>query len=109
MTSIATNLIRMILLALALLLVCSILVDSNNYKNLPSEERQALHDLYVSTNGDEWVYQDGDQGHWNFTDPNLNPCPLSDQWQGLNCTFLSSDSSSCCYHISEILLSNYIT
>jgi len=57
----------------------------NNNTNIPSHERQALYDLYVSTNGDDWIYQDGDLGHWNFTDPDVNPCSSSDPWQGLNC------------------------
>ena len=79
-------------------------------KNIPSHERQALYDLYVSTNGDDWIYQDGDQGHWNFTDPDVNPCSSSDPWQGLNCTVISLDSNSSkvnYYHISEIMLSEY--
>ena len=79
----------------------------NNTRNIPSIERHALHDLYVSTNGDDWIYQDGDDGHWNFTDPDVNPCSSSDPWQGLNCTVISSDSSSYYYHISKIMLSEY--
>ena len=82
---------------------------SENNKNIPSHERQALYDLYASTNGDEWINLDGDEGHWNFTDPDVNPCSSSDPWQGLNCTVLiSSDSNSSkvnYYHISEIILS----
>jgi len=75
-------------------------------RNIPSYERQALYDLYVSTNGDDWIYLDGDDGHWNFTDPDVNPCSSSDPWQGLNCTVISSESSSS-YYISEITLSDY--
>ena len=85
----------------------TMLVDSENNKNIPSHERQALYDLYTSTNGDDWIYQDGDHGHWNFTDPDVNPCSSSDPWQGLNCTVISSDTNSYYNHISEILLSNY--
>ena len=84
-------------------------LTSTNFdnKNIPSHERQALHDLYVSTNGDDWIYQNGDEGNWNFTDPDVNPCSSSDPWQGLNCTVIFSDSSSYYYHISEISLSDY--
>jgi len=85
---------------------CLILLDSKNIKNIPSYERQALYDLYVSTNGDDWKYQDGDDGHWNFTDPDVNPCSSSDPWQGLNCTVISSESSSY-YYISKITLPDY--
>ena len=84
----------------------SMLVDSENNRNIPSHERQALYDLYVSTNGADWNYQDGYQGHWNFTDPDVNPCSSSDPWQGLNCTVLSSESDSY-YYISEIMLSEF--
>ena len=80
---------------------------SHDHRNIPSHERQALHDLYVSTNGDDWIYQNGDEGHWNFTVPDVNPCSSSDPWQGLNCTVISFDSSSYYYHISEISLSDY--
>ena len=81
-------------------------VDAITERNIPSHERQALHDLYISTNGDEWIYQDGDDGHWNFTDPDVNPCSSSDPWQGLNCSTTSSFVSSY-YYISEIELSYY--
>ena len=79
----------------------------NYERNIPSNERQALHDLYASTNGDQWIYQDADGGHWNFTDPDVNPCSSSDPWQGLNCTVISSVSNSYYYHISEIILLEY--
>jgi hypothetical protein len=82
------------------------LVDNNNDRNIPSHERQALHDLYASTNGGEWTYIDGDLGHWNFTDLDVNPCSSSDPWQGLNCTVISSDTSNY-YYISEIILSEF--
>ena len=74
-------------------------------KNIPSHERQALYDLYVSTNGDDWIYQDGDQGHWNFTDPDVNPCSSSDPWQGLNCSMNSSVSEY--IYISKIELAYF--
>ena len=82
-------------------------VDAITERNIPSHERQALHDLYISTNGDEWIYQDGDGGHWNFTDPDVNPCSSSDPWQGLNCTVISSEPSDYYCYISEITLSDF--
>ena len=51
-----------------------------------------MYDLYAATDGDSWVYQYGDEGHWNFTDPDVNPCSSSDPWQGLNCSINSSVS-----------------
>jgi hypothetical protein len=91
------------------LLVCVVAISfaGVNSINIPSHERHALYDLYVSTNGYDWIYQDGDAGHWNFTDLDVNPCLSSDPWQGLNCTMLSSDTSNYYYYISEIKLSEY--
>ena len=75
-------------------------------RNIPSHERYALYDLYTATYGDKWIYRDGDEGHWNFTDPDVNPCLSTNRWQGLNCTVISSDSSSY-YYISEVMLSDF--
>ena len=83
---------------------CIILVfgkyNQSELINIPSYERQALYDLYIATNGDDWDYQEGNEGHWNFSDPNVNPCSNSNRWQGLNCTTPTSSSSY--YYISEI-------
>jgi hypothetical protein len=69
---------------------------SYNSSNIPS---------YRATNGSSWVYQDGDEGHWNFTDPDVNPCLPLDPWQGLNCTIAATDNDSYSYnYISEIHL-----
>ena len=77
-------------------------INSFQQRNIPSHERHALYDLYAATGGDSWVYQYGDEGHWNFTDPDVNPCSSSDPWQGLNCTTISTES-----HVSQIILSDY--
>jgi len=66
--------------------------------NIPSYERYALHDFYRATNGSDWVYHT-EEGQWNFTDPDVNPCLPSDPWQGLNCT-----TSNGTMYISEIQL-----
>ena len=92
------------------LLTCIVATSfaGDTLRNIPSHERQALYDLYVSTNGDDWNYLDGDLGHWNFTDPDVNPCSSSDPWQGLNCTVISSDTINYYnYHISHIMLSDF--
>jgi len=41
--------------------------------NLPESEREALYDLYNSTNGDNWEFYSG-AVLWDFSDPNFNPC-----------------------------------
>ena len=48
---------------ICLIAVLSLLYRGRIAMNIPSLERQALYDLYVSTNGDDWIYQDGDQDH----------------------------------------------
>ena len=97
----------MFLTLLACIVIALTSIDGLTSRNIPSYERQALHDFYISTNGDDWIYQHGDHGHWNFTDPYVNPCLSSDLWQGLNCIVISSDTSTYYYYISEINLSEY--
>ena len=77
--------------------------------NIPTNEREALYDLYTSTNGDKWKYQDrtddndvDHDGHWNFTDTDVNPCASLDPWQGLSCITYSNHS-----YITKIQLSHY--
>ena len=44
--------------------------------NIPSAERQALQDLYESTDGAHWNYGSSSSAgtHWSFDDPDVNPC-----------------------------------
>ena len=77
--------------------------------NIPTNEREALYDLYTSTNGDKWKYQDrtddndvDHDGHWNFTYTDVNPCASLDPWQGLTCITYSNHS-----YITKIQLSYY--
>jgi Leucine-rich repeat (LRR) protein len=52
---------------------------------LSDQEFNALHDLYISTNGDSWLwYNVSSTIPWNFSVPNVNPCV--DKWQGLDCS-----------------------
>ena len=47
----------------------------------------ALHDLYKSTAGEHWVWQENITSYgipWNFSTPDANPCV--DRWQGITCT-----------------------
>jgi hypothetical protein len=47
------------------------MVISSSSSNIPSLERQALQDLYTSTDGPNWNY--GGSSHWDFSNPNVNP------------------------------------
>ena len=54
--------------------------------NIPSAERQALQDLYESTDGAHWNYGSSSSSagtHWSFDDPEVNPC--AEQWYGVHC------------------------
>ena len=73
---------------------------------IPSKEWNALHDLYLSTGGENWDYEGynvdfdisfwtnarkrnitdprNNIAPWNFTSPSANPC--LQRWQGITCT-----------------------
>ena len=70
--------------------------------NIPEIERHALRDLYLATNGIYWEYRQGGSGHWDFTDPEVNPCSSEQRWQGVNCSVSSTH-----YSISQLSLSRY--
>jgi hypothetical protein len=40
-----------------------------------------LYDLYVSTDGNNWIWHEQEGQVWNFSDPNADPCI----WQGISC------------------------
>lgn len=90
----------------------------NDYNNIHDYERQALYDLYISTNGYKWLWH-YDEGHWNFTNPYVNPCNDSNSynhnnyiqsniteytWQGLTCIY---DKDLSYYYIVSINLGRY--
>lgn len=59
------------------------------YGDIPSTEMNALYDLYMSTNGENWLWKehknvafDRHNTIWNFTGTH-NPC--EERWQGLLC------------------------
>jgi hypothetical protein len=76
--------------------------------SLPSDEYDALYELYNSTSGANWNWVSPFStltGYpWNFTSPEQNPCSLDYPWQGIYC------SSSCgikpC-NIIEVFLPNH--
>ena len=60
--------------------------------NISPLERQALQDLYDSTDGPHWNYFCGIS--WDFSDPNANPC--DEEWYGITC--------SVDYHVTSLYL-----
>jgi len=95
--------------------------DVSDYEepdNIPDSERRALHDLFESTNGRNWIWkQKSASGHWNFTDFQVNPCVSNDgsSWEGITCDVVNTtqqlQSSTLLhhrlYHISKIKLPSY--
>ncbi len=83
----------------------SCMCASSNYYSLSSSEYQALHDLYVATNGDDWLWYTpySKYGYpWNFDAiPEQNPCDKDHMWQGITCS--SSCGSQPC-NITELFL-----
>ena len=74
-------------------------VDQTATQNIPEQEISALHDLYISTNGDNWNWQNSSYGvPWNFT-ANCNPC--AEDWQGISCSHGSP------LHVIIISLASY--
>ena len=76
--------------------------------SLPVSEFDALYDLYQSTEGDDWIWQQpySEQGYpWNFTSPEQsNPCSTTIPWQGIECT--SNCTTTPC-NVMSISLSDY--
>ena len=71
-------------------------------ENIPAQEISVLQDLYISTNGNEWIWRDASYGiPWNFT-ANCNPCV--ENWQGVTCKL---DPNSSSQHIIMLSLNNY--
>jgi len=68
--------------------------------NLPSNEYEALSDLYYAADGPQWAFDVYGEPAWNFTD-NSNPC--LDEWAGITCTPLEADGY---LHVQNITLSN---
>ena len=58
----------------------------------------ALYDLYMATNGANWIWSNNYGGiPWDFSQPDANPC--TDSWQGIICFGTTT--------ISELSLSGY--
>jgi len=58
----------------------SALVMASSVSNISPLERQALQDLYDSTDGPNWIYYYG----WDFSNPYANPC--DEHWYGVTCS-----------------------
>ena len=59
------------------------MISTSLSHNIPSAERQALQDLYESTDGAHWNYGSSAGTLWSFDDPAMNPC--EERWYGVHC------------------------
>lgn len=75
---------------------------------LLQQEYDALHELYISTNGDNWAWQDDAVygPHWDFTSSGGDPCSPT-VWQGLICNGTAQNCSSTACSLNELSLSTY--
>ena len=60
---------------------------------VPAAQYNSLQALYVATFGQNWTWQGGNAGIWNFTDT-ANPC--LDNWDGVGCGPCSSSDENPC-------------
>jgi hypothetical protein len=73
--------------------------ESPSY-SVPTIEIDALNEIYITTNGENWFWRNQSFGKkWNFTDSIVNPC--TQMWQGITC----SCNQTC--NIVELNLASY--
>jgi Leucine-rich repeat (LRR) protein len=65
-------------------------MDSACVGDISSEEYQCLQDLFESTEGENWLFDDIQPSYtvWNFPNSSNLSAPCSDEWQGLGCVSL---------------------
>eukprot|EP01032_Pedospumella_encystans_P013541 gene13541-15583_t len=71
---------------------------------LSSAEYHALHDLYIATDGQNWLWKNNTAVYgieWDFATLS-DPC--TNTWQGVNCTAVASDNL---YHIHSLQLNGF--
>jgi hypothetical protein len=66
--------------------------------NLPPAELEALQDLYLATDGDNWDCEDRAGHDWVFSEA-ANPC--EDDWVGIECSY---DTTHELYHVANLTL-----
>lgn len=74
----------------------------NSYTSIPLIEQQALYDLYINTNGDNWIWKNETTfgSKWNFTEGGYYPCGTNGikPFQGISCICLNSSAYYIEYH-----------
>jgi hypothetical protein len=66
--------------------------------NLPPAELEALQDLYLATDGDNWDCENRAGHPWVFSEA-ANPC--EDDWVGIECSY---DTTHELYHVANLTL-----
>lgn len=93
-----------------LLLFCVIFItQGGDSHSLPTNEYDALNDLWIATKGSRWAYLTPFESFgypWNFTNPQFsNPCNRTFHWQGVNCSSTCVDSPC---HVVTLILQNMV-
>ena len=101
------------------LLLQSTLIFSATSFWFPVEEMTALHDLYISTRGTSWAWEEDEASYgsqWNFTqnltsgDYLYNPCSNDEAgsvWQGITCSNTSLQCANQRCHVIQLNLDSY--
>ena len=100
---------------LPLVVFCAALVGggANCFSSVLRTEVNALHSLYLATNGDSWIYDVGqhaieDGGRpWNFSLPVECTDPCVDKWFGVKCTFSAEECANQTCSIVQLHMASF--
>lgn len=77
--------------------------------DFPSSELDALEDIYISSDGLSWTYDNetgtNNQTQWDFTDPSVNPCMSG--WAGVGCSSACLTDQEIDCHVLSLQLARF--
>ena len=99
---------------LLLFLFCgALLLEVYGWSSVPEAEVNALHSLYLATNGDSWIYDVGqydidDGGRpWNFSGPVEYTDPCVEKWFGVRCTASAEECTNQTCGIAQLHMTSF--
>jgi hypothetical protein len=104
MVMIAFQLFKNILVWLVLLLLYRTVATSLNC-SIPAEQFNVLEEMFTTMGGDQWRWDPllSNSTVWSF--PNALSAPCTDEWQGVDCTYVQDESDHNCSITSLVLQS----
>ena len=84
-----------------------VLISASVRGSTPHAETSYLHELFLSTNGHNWIYPNDNRQVWNFTqneDGEYLSDPCDDNWAGVFCRLCVDVNPEC--HITTLSLGN---